>query len=375
MILSSRPIGLAVTQYWSEFATELWASLRRHRWLLTLVLAYWICGLFVAHYAGLPAAATLKTYLPIYVEIMPAMLVAMVILRMIAVIGVDRPARPFVHLARDLRHVALSPKRVANSLPMIAAMLLFGGTFTLIKAAMPKLHSYNWDPAFEALDRWIHGGVAPWQLLQPWLAHPFTTHVINIAYALWFTVLCFVWLWQALSLRDQQLRLQFFWTLLLVWIVLGNIAATYFASGGPCYYGRLTGLPDPFEPLMASLRTADLSYPVWSLKAQEILWHHYLGQEVQLAAGISAMPSLHVAIATVLALVCWRTNRYLGMAMIVFAAAIMIGSVHLGWHYAIDGYAGALGAGAIWWMVGRCLGQSKAGHLAERAMGIPPNIN
>lgn len=375
MIPSTRPVGSAVTQYWSEFTIALGASLRLHRWLLTLVSFYWICGLGIARYVGLPAAATLKTYLPVYVEIVPAMLLVMTVLRVITVVAIDRPARPFIYLGHDLRHVALSPKRVANALPMFAAMLLFSGTFTLIKAAMPKLHSYNWDPAFEVLDRWIHGGVPPWQLLQPWLAHPFATHVINIAYALWFAVLCLVWLWQAMSLRDQRLRLQFFWTLLLVWILLGNIAATYFASGGPCYYGRLTGLPDPFEPLMAFLRTADLSYSVGSLRAQELLWHHYLAQQVEFAAGISAMPSLHVAIATLLALVCWRANRYLGMAMTVFAVAIMVGSVHLGWHYAIDGYAGALGTGAIWWMVGRCLGRRKAGNLAVKAMGIPPNIN
>jgi hypothetical protein len=27
--------------------------------------------------------------------------------------------------------------------------------------------------------------------------------------------------------------------------------------------------------------------------------------------------------------------------------------VHLGWHYAIDGYAGILGAWLLWWLCGR----------------------
>ncbi len=30
----------------------------------------------------------------------------------------------------------------------------------------------------------------------------------------------------------------------------------------------------------------------------------------------------------------------------------MVGSVHLGWHYALDGYVGAAGAYAVWRAVG-----------------------
>ena len=36
-----------------------------------------------------------------------------------------------------------------------------------------------------------------------------------------------------------------------------------------------------------------------------------------------------------------------------FAALIFVGSIHLGWHYAIDGYAGAAVALFGWWAAGR----------------------
>ena len=330
-------------------------ALHRHRLLLALVLTYWIGGLLIAGHAGMPTGATVKTYLPVYLEMMPGMLVIFVIGRCVAIVCIDRPDHPLTHVGRDLRDTVFTRRRLANALPVLAAMLLFSGTFTLIKASMPVLNDYSWDPAFEALDRWLHGGIAPWLLLQPWLGLPIVTHAINLAYATWFVVLCAIWIWQAFSLRDPQLRLQFFWSLLTTWIVLGNVAATYLASGGPCYFGRMTGLADPFEPLMAYLRAADASYPIWALSAQDALWRHHLARDVDLAVGISAMPSLHVAIATLAALLCWRTHRLLGAAMTVFAGAIMIGSVHLGWHYAIDGYAGALGALLIWWIVGHCL--------------------
>ena len=67
------------------------------------------------------------------------------------------------------------------------------------------------------------------------------------------------------------------------------------------------------------------------------------------------MPSMHVALTTLFALVCWGTKRWIGILMSFYALIILIGSVHLAWHYAIDGYAGALGMIAIWWVVGRVL--------------------
>ncbi len=36
----------------------------------------------------------------------------------------------------------------------------------------------------------------------------------------------------------------------------------------------------------------------------------------------------------------------------IFALCILVGSVHLGWHYAVDGYIGAAIAAAIWFGVG-----------------------
>jgi hypothetical protein len=42
---------------------------------------------------------------------------------------------------------------------------------------------------------------------------------------------------------------------------------------------------------------------------------------------------------------------------------ILVGSVHLGWHYAIDGYAAIIGTWAIWWIVGRLLERPSVSRL------------
>jgi membrane-associated phospholipid phosphatase len=64
--------------------------------------------------------------------------------------------------------------------------------------------------------------------------------------------------------------------------------------------------------------------------------------------GISAMPSLHVAIVVLIGL-CFRFRlpRWQWGAW-TYAGVIFVGSIHLGWHYASDGLVGALGAWAIW---------------------------
>jgi len=350
-----RGLGVALRAYFAELARELRLSALGHRWLLGLVFAYWLAGVAIAYYANLPTGATVETYLPIYMEMMPGMLLALVVSRCLVIMLIERPARPLTQIIGELRGSMFIPRRIANALPMLIAMLVFGGTFTVIKSSIPFFNPFSWDVTFEAWDRWLHGGIAPWQLVHPLLGKPIVTHYINIAYAVWFIVLCFTWVWQVFSLRDERLRRQFLWTLLVVWILLGNLAALYLSSAGPCYFGRITGLPDPFQPLMAYLSQADNDHPVWALIAQDMLWQNYVGREVQLATGISAMPSLHVALTTLFSLVCWRTNRWLGALMTAYALVIMVGSVHLGWHYAIDGYIGALGTFLIWGIVRWCL--------------------
>ena len=39
----------------------------------------------------------------------------------------------------------------------------------------------------------------------------------------------------------------------------------------------------------------------------------------------------------------------------MFTFLIFLGSIHLGWHYAIDGYFGAALAVVCWWLTGRLI--------------------
>jgi hypothetical protein len=52
-------------------------------------------------------------------------------------------------------------------------------------------------------------------------------------------------------------------------------------------------------------------------------------------------------------LVGWRIHRTLGIWLTVYAALVLLGSVHLAWHYAVDSYAGLVVGALSWWIAGR----------------------
>jgi hypothetical protein len=48
------------------------------------------------------------------------------------------------------------------------------------------------------------------------------------------------------------------------------------------------------------------------------------------------------------ALIGWQLGKVPGIILACYALIVQVGSVLMGWHYAIDGYAGALGAVLAW---------------------------
>ena len=135
---------------------------------------------------------------------------------------------------------------------------------------------------------------------------------------------------------------------------MGVLLATVFSSAGPCFYRHVVPGPDPYAQLMAYLEGVSLDHDLSALRAQEYLWLGYSTGRFP-TEGISAMPSMHVAMAMLMVLVHWRVNRLFGILAGVFAFLILIGSVMLGWHYAVDGYVGAALVMPVWWFSGRFL--------------------
>jgi len=282
---------------------------------------------------------------------LPAALFALFVFRLVQFALIIKPPSPGKALLADIRDFCRSPQRIANGLPIVAAMLVFNKALLELKPAIPQIKPFAWDAALAAFDRSLHFGVDPWRLLQPVLGYDWVTFAINCGYNFWFLALFGLWFWFGFRPDFTQLRTRFFLTYMGAWWVGGGMLALYFSSAGPCYYG-LIGLPDdPFTQQMAYLYGVNSRLPIWALDAQQLLWDGYTGK-LPRALGISAFPSMHNAMATIFVLVGFRLHRWLGILFSINLAVILFGSVHLAWHYAIDAYAGILIALGVWWLMG-----------------------
>lgn len=282
---------------------------------------------------------------------LPIAAIAILLLRFVQMLVYEKPASPVRALIGDARSLLGAPVRFVNALPVVIAVLLCSKAMLDIKMNIPALNPFDWDETLMRLDGQLHGGYQPWEWLQPFVGNAATTFAIANVYILWFFVLVGAWVYVAFRPTFDVLRLQFFISIMIAWLFGGTLLAAIFSSAGPVYYGSLGLAPDPFAPLMNYLHATDATVPLLALDAQKLLWDGYTGQ-VEPFMGISAFPSMHNAMATLVALLAWRLHRVAGIALTIFAALILVGSVHLAWHYAIDSYAGIVIGIASWWVAG-----------------------
>src|SRR5262249_23022868 len=150
----------------------------------------------------------------------------------------------------------LSHERIATLLVPLLLTPLFFSTFSSFKSLIPFVAPFSWDETFMKWDRWLHAGAHPWELLQPLFGTPLATSALNAVYNAWFFLMFFILVWQIVSTKRAALRMRFLISFVLSWIAIGTGLAMLLSSVGPCYYGRVAGLPDPFAPLTQYLREA-----------------------------------------------------------------------------------------------------------------------
>lgn len=118
---------------------------------------------------------------------------------------------------------------------------------------------------------------------------------------------------------------------------------------------------------MAYLREADAQFPVLVLDVQQTLlsWHNE--GNFGLGRGITAMPSMHVALAFLFYLGMRHINKRASYFFGAFCVLIFIGSVHLGYHYAVDGYASIALTLIVWKLAGLVTKTDRAAETASPA--------
>lgn len=343
----------------------LWAKLRAD------VVLYYIIGLYIAaalvlgrsfHRGGVES-------LGMYIDawFLPAVggTALLLALRFFISLACAPQKRPIAELRAIFGAECL--ENLLAGLLLFYCLCLFSGAFTLVKNCLPLIRPFYFDRWIADADQRFHLGHDPWTLLRPILGGTAMRPLQFCYYYAWPFIIGLCPLLMAISNGDRGLRSQFLLTFMLAWIVLGTFTACVFMSGGPVFYGRLTGDLHRYAAMNAYLSAH--AFPV-----ADSLWRAYQRQPGAFGTGISDFPSMHVTMVTLVTLLGWRLRPALGAATSVFALVIVITSVYLGWHYAVGDYVTILGTCALWWTAG-VLVRSRAWREivgAERSGSIRP---
>lgn len=281
----------------------------------------------------------------------PILLLVLVIYKAVEMAVYDRPEHPVPHLLGKLWEVIGNPARMAAGLPIFFAVFLFMYDFAVVKANISGFQPFAWDKTFDQWDAALHFGFRPWELLQPVVGYVPVTFLLNLNYNAWFLAMNMFMVHYAFMAAPGESRSRFFLTFMLIWMIGGGFLATVLSSAGPCYFGagRLGLSPDPYAGLMAYLRHANDQIPIWSVSTQDMLWS--FREQGSAFGGVSAMPSMHNGTALLFILASAGFPLWVRLLVILHAILVFIGSVHLGWHYAVDAYLAWGVTLFVWWAV------------------------
>jgi len=254
---------------------------------------------------------------------------------------------------RDARRGAWRNERLVGAAIVLGLYPFLATTFTTWKQSIALLNPFTWDAPLIAADRLLLGGHDAWRLTHALLGAGWTTRLLDAMYLPSWALLQFI-VWPLAAIAEPgAFRRRFLLSYVLTWI-FGGVLAVVFASVGPCFLGVVAGTAAdaaPFAPLMQKLARLNESFSLATSMGQQFLLDA-ARTSGRAGGGISAFPSLHVATATLL----WLAGRHLSRAVrwgtALYAIVILVGSVHLGWHYLVDGLAGAALTAAIWWAMG-----------------------
>lgn len=298
----------------------------------------------------------------------PMMIFFVLFWRLLNLTYVDRVPNRFESLVSDVKAFLSERDRIAGGLMAMCIMVAMMIAFAQLKNLIPIINPYSWDEYFMHLDRTLHFGVQPYRIAHAILGWDIAITLISGMYNFWLFMMYFVLLGACFMRSDNSFRMQFLVAFLLTWALGGNLFATIFSSAGPAYYALL-GLGDNYADLMTILRNHAATGGITVVHTQDLLWALYTSKAPLNA--ISAFPSMHVASSVLMAIFLCHLSRLLGLLASIFALGIMIGSVLLAWHYAVDGYAGALIAVASWyaagWLVRLAYGERSGQSIATAA--------
>ncbi|MCJ7422314.1 phosphatase PAP2 family protein [Sphingomicrobium astaxanthinifaciens] len=300
------------------------------RWLplsaLVVALTYG-AALVIGWRHGYPYRLPFDAYFIAFMTIAVAVVLAGIVAKL-AIYAWQREPRPLARLRAEPR------RPVVVFVLLVGLMALELAALMWLKSMLPMVAGFWADPLLADLDAALFLGTDPWRLTHALLG--WASPAFDWAYAAWGPVKtgCLLLIvFAPESPAKGRLILSYF----LV-ISLTALVQYLLPSAGPVFW-QLLGISDRF---------AELPYQPLVISGRDYLWADYQAGGGLPGTGISAMPSLHVALSLWVGL-CVAT--YLPRAALLgwgYALVVMIGSVHLGWHYALDSLGAIIVVAASW---------------------------
>lgn len=252
---------------------------------------------------------------------------------------VDRPAKVMRRVLRANR------QRFAEGAVFLVLLAVMMQTYMVLKVSIPQIVPFYADPMLADLDAMLFGQ-DPWRITHALLG-PGATRFLDVFYITPCVIVTVgMTLWACFS-KDRAFSRRSVLAIAMCWLVIGVWAALALSSAGPVYMQHFYG-----DARFAEL-TRTLPPDISAVATQAYLLENF--GTPGFGKGISAMPSMHNALYLLL---IWMVYHRFGngwplWCAIAFEATVFVASVHLGWHYALDGVVAAVLVVPVWWFAGR----------------------
>lgn len=323
---------------------------KQDRSIYTLVVLHAVVTIFLVAASGVSSAFAYLPYLLVWSTVFFGLFPFLYFM-----VGVTQVVHRFDNRRRLAFRALISPTRLAHfvaGLSLLATLMVFQGSFTSIKNALPVWQGgFPYDAVQADIDRILHFGKDPWRYLYEAAGNGLVRSVVEWNYNQGWFIFCFATLFYvAVSYEARAVRTRYMLTYVLTWIVVGNLLAGLFLSAGPAFFGHVTGDLARFAEQMAFLGENENTMHA-AVRFQRYLWSLHTSGEPGFGSGISAFPSMHVSLAMLNALFLFEVSRKWGLIAFAYVAFVAASSVYLAWHYAIDGYVGIVLTVAVYFAV------------------------
>lgn len=332
--------------------SEVWKHIKHDQIIYLTILLFVLSFFSFSFYSGYVGKFEFFAYFYSLKIVIPISIISYCVYYFFKLIFIGE-RQPLKRFAGRVKLAYIYRSKLISAFVLLSAISIFMSSYSTMKSLIPIVNMFYLDDLLHQANLWIFLGHQPGLSIVKWLDNPFYLFIINFNYNLWFFLMWFIVVYFLIAKKSTN-RTSFFISWIGCWGLLGAVLAMLLSSAGPVYVEKLDPTNLTYQPLMLLLQEkhswlVEQGWPgLFSLNTQELLWLAYTENLEMLGSGISAMPSLHVSIAVLMALSMREENKFISYFLWFFTVIIFIGSFALGWHYFLDGIVGAPLTYLIW---------------------------